>query len=99
MRIIQFILTITALVLIAAGRQKPTFDSDRQVQELRERINKLSEDLRAIRGVTTDADPTHLKIRAEIDGYIRTAFSPPQTTSNDVEERLRAILADHIPNP
>src|SRR4030095_10641405 len=28
-----------------------------------------------------------------------TAFSPAQATSSDVEGRLRAVLADHIPNP
>jgi hypothetical protein len=90
---------IIALVLVAAGRQKSPFEGERQVQEVRERISRLSEDFLAIRGITTEADPTHLRIRAEIDGYIRTAFSAAQTTSNDVEGRLGAVLADHIPNP
>jgi hypothetical protein len=78
--------------------QRSTLD-EQQLQEVRARINKLSQDFRAIQGDTKEVDPIHLRIRAEIDSYIRTAFDPGQTTSNDVEGHLRAMLADHVPNP
>lgn len=98
MRAFQVVLLIAALAPVTVSRQKSTLD-EQQLQEVRARINKLSEGLRTTEAITTDLDPIQLQIRAEIDGYIRTAFNPSQTTSNEVEERLRSVLADHRPVP
>jgi len=98
MRAFQFVLLIATLVSVTATGQRSTLD-ERQLQEVRARINKLSEDFHPTQGITRDVDPIHLRIRAEIDGYIRTAFNLAQTTSSEIEERLRAVLAEHIPNP
>lgn len=98
MRAFRFLLLMASLVQVAATGQQLT-SGEPQLQEVRARISKLSEGLRATEDIDADLDPTQLRIRAEIDGYIRTAFNSAKGTSTEVEDRLRAVLADHIPNP
>ena len=98
MRAFRFLTLMVGLVQVVVPAQQLT-PEERQVQEVRGRISTLSEGLRATEDIEAPLDPIQLRIRAEIDGYIRTALNPAQATSAEVEGRLRAILADHIPNP
>src|SRR5689334_2378727 len=94
------ILSLTATVISQQTQQLGQSDraAAARVKALSDRLQFRDDDDADKARYYAEFDSIRDRIRSEVDDFVRIGIDPDATTQR-TEERLRAVLADHKPNP